>query len=133
MVLTARLVINVGRVYIAYYALIVVNIFVSCFCTPVAISHNWHRVAIRIERSVFEFRLVRGAGHFLVDRIVFRRVDQIPSCHRAHLSIRVHFVQFATGQVAVRYRCRHHFHVVAANLHRVHGTRPIETGNHKRQ
>jgi len=93
------------------------------------LSHNRHRVAIRTERSVFEFRLLRGARHVPVDRTVVRRVDQIPSRHRAHVSVRLHLLQFATRQVAVRHRGRHHFHVVAAHLHRVHGTRPIETGN----
>lgn len=92
-------------------------------------SHNRHCVAIRTERSVFEFRLLRGARHVPADRIVVRRVNQIPSRHRAHSGVRLHFVQSATGQVAVRHRGRHYIHVVPADLHRVHGTRPIETGD----
>jgi len=103
---------------------------VCCFVlTARVLSHNRHCVAIRTERSVFEFRLLRGARHVPVDRTVIRRVDQIPSRHRAHVSVRLHLLQFATRQVAVRHRGRHRFHVVAAHLHRVHGTRPIETGN----
>lgn len=87
-----------------------------------------HSVAVRIERSVFEFRFVRGARHFPVDRIVFRRPDPVPGRHRAHVGVRLHFVQLATGQIAVRHSGRHDIHVFATDLLPVHRTRSDETG-----
>lgn len=92
-------------------------------------SHNRHSVTVRIERSIPKFRVLRGAGHFPADRVVFRRADQIPSRHRAHVGVRLHFLQFAAGQVTVRYCGWHCFHVIAVDIHPVHGTRPIKTGN----
>jgi len=94
-------------------------------------SHNWHSVALRIERSIPKFRVLRGVSHFPADRVVFRRADQIPSRHRTHVSVRLHFLQFASGQVTVRHCGWHCFHVVTVNIHPVNGTRPIETGNLK--
>lgn len=88
-----------------------------------------HCVTVWIERSIFKFRLVRGASHFPVDRIVFRPVDQIPCRHRTHVIIRIHFVQFTTGQATVRHCSWHHFYVVTADLHLVHGTKSIKAGN----
>lgn len=92
-------------------------------------SHNSHSVSVRTERSVLEFRLLRGARHVPVDRTVFRRTDQIPGRHRSHVGVRLHFVQFTAREAAVRHRVRHHFHVVAADIHPVHGTRTVQTGN----
>lgn len=92
-------------------------------------SHNRHSVAVRTERSVLKFRLVRGTGHFPDDRIVFRFSDQITSRHRAHVGVRLHFLQFAAGQVAVRCCGRHHVHVVAVNIDSDHGKRTIKTGD----
>lgn len=92
-------------------------------------SHNRHSVTVRVERSIPKFRVLRGAGHFPADRVVFRRADQIPSRHRTHVSVRLHFLQFTAGQVAVCHCGRHCFHVVAVNIHPVYGTRHIETGN----
>jgi len=92
-------------------------------------SHNRHSVTVRIERSILKFRVLRGASHFFADRVVFRRANQIPSRHRTHVSIRLHFLQFAARQVTVCYCGWHYFHVVAVNIHPVHGKRPIKTGN----
>lgn len=92
-------------------------------------SHNRHCVAIGVERGVFKFRLLRGAGHVPADRIVLRRADPIPGRHGAHAGVRLHLVQSAAGQVAVRHCGRHRFHAVPAHLHAVYGTRPIQTGN----
>lgn len=97
----------------------------------IVFSHYRHSVAVRTERSVFELRLLRGAGHVPADRIVVRRTDRIPGRHRAHIGVRLHFVQFAAGQVAVRHSCRDRFHAVATCLHAVHGTRTIETGTRR--
>lgn len=94
-------------------------------------SHNRHSVTVRVERSIPKFRVLRGAGHFPADRVVFRRADQIPSRHRTHVSVRLHFLQLTAGQVAVCYCGRHHFHVVAVNIHPVYGTRHIKTGSQK--
>jgi len=91
-------------------------------------SHNWHRVEVRTERSVFEFCLLRGAGHIPADRVVIRCADQVPGRHRAHAGVRLHLVQFTARQAPVRHSGRHDFHDVAAHIHSVHGTRHIETG-----
>lgn len=101
--------------------------FVSVLSAP---SHNRDSVPVRVERSVFEFRLLRGTRHIPADRTVVRRTDQVPSCDRAHVSVRLHLVQSAARQTPVRHRIRHCFHAVAARLHPVHGTRTLETGNH---
>jgi len=92
-------------------------------------SHNRHSVTVRIERSISKFRVLRGAGHVPADRIVFRRVDQIASRHCTHVSVRLHFLQFAASQVTVRHCGWYCFHVVAVDIHPVHGTGPIKTGN----
>lgn len=95
-------------------------------------SHNRHSVTVGTERSVFKFRLLRGAGHLLVDRVVVRRADQIPGRHGALVGVRLHLVQLAARQTAVRNRGRHGFHAFPANIHTVHGTRTVETGNSRR-
>lgn len=103
--------------------------FASVLFAP---SHNRDSIPVRIERSVFEFRLLRGARHVPADRTVVRRTDQVPGGDRAHVSVRLHLVQSAARQTPVRHRVRHGFHAVAARLHPVHGTRTLETGNHRR-
>lgn len=102
--------------------------FASVLFTP---SHNRDSIPVRVERSVFEFRLLRGAHHVPADRTVVQRTDQVPSGDRAHVSVRLHLVQSAARQTPVRNRVRYCFHAVAARLHPIHGTRTLETGNHR--